>query len=272
MSCTFAYRAPATRAELLSLLADHGGAAKLLAGGTDLLVDIRDGRSRPELLVNLKKVAGFAGIAWSEDEGLIISPTATISEVLGNARIRDSYPLLAACAQDFASHQIRNRATVIGNVTTASPSSDMSPGLLCLDAHVQIASQRGERTLPLREFFTGVKRTALAPDEMVEAIIVPAESAGARGGYRKLKRINGHDLAVVSVAIARHDGAMRLGIGASAPTPVLVDGLTTADGPDDVAAAVHRAISPISDVRCSREYRAYMAEVFARRLVEEVRS
>jgi aerobic carbon-monoxide dehydrogenase medium subunit len=115
-----------------------------------------------------------------------------------------------------------------------------------------------------------VKRTVLQHDEVLERIVVPPESAGARGGYRKLKRIKGHDLGIVGVALLKHGDALRLGVSSAAPTPVLVDGLPVDAPADGVVAALRGAINPISDVRCSAEYRAFMAETYTRRLLEEV--
>ena len=269
----FTYLAPRTRAELHSVLAEEGAAAALLAGGTDLLVNVRAGLARPKVVVDTKKVETFAGVAWSEGDGLVIRAGATINAVLGDAKARSDYPLLIACAHDLASHQIRNRATVVGNVVNASPCADMAPALLCLRAHAVISSKRGEREIPFSAFFKGVKRTVVAPDELVERIVVPAASAGARGGYYKLKRINGHDLGIVGVALCfDRDGEMRLTIGSCAPTPVLVDGLGSSLPADAVVAAVMGAISPISDVRATKEYRLHMVECYVRRLLDEVRS
>lgn len=269
MTQTFKYRAPASRAELLSLLANHE-AVRVLAGGTDLLVDIRNGFARPEMLVNLKNVSGYADISWSPSDGLTIGPAVTINEILRSPRIREFYPLLAACAHDLASYQIRNRATAVGNVVNASPCSDMAPALLCLGAGGVIASRRGERVVAFADFFQGVKRTVLQSDEVLDRIVVPPEMAGARGGYRKLKRIKGHDLGIVGVAVMKKDGLLRLGISSCAPTPRLVDGLSEHDPADEVVAVARAAISPISDLRCSEEYRAFMVEVFVRRLLQEV--
>ena len=100
---------------------------------------------------------------------------------------------------------------------------------------------------------------------------MPPESAGGRGGYRKLKRIKGHDLGIVGVAVFKQDGVLRVGISSCAPTPILVDGLSETDSVEDVVAAVRGAISPISDLRCSKEYREHMVEVFTRRLLQEVK-
>jgi carbon-monoxide dehydrogenase medium subunit len=267
----FEYHAPRRRAELLGLLADHGGAAMLLAGGTDLLVNVRGGSERPALVVDVKRVEGFGAISWSDAEGLVIRPATTINDILRHPKVQASYPLLVSCAHDLASYQIRNRATVIGNIVNASPCSDMAPALLCLGARAVLASRTGEREVPMREFFTGVKRTVLAPDEILERVEVPAATAGARGAYAKHKRISGHDLGIVGVAVHRQDGALRLAISSAAPTPVLVDGLSESMPADEVVAAVRKAISPISDLRCTKEYRQHMVEVFVRRLLREVK-
>jgi carbon-monoxide dehydrogenase medium subunit len=271
MLASFGYAAPSTRAELLGILADRGGKARLLAGGTDLLVNIRAGVVKPELVVNLKKVGGYSGISWSETEGLIIRPSVTINEILADPGIHKRFPLISECARDLASYQVRNRATVIGNIVNASPCSDMAPALLCLGAKVRIASKSGERELPLREFFKGVKKTALAADEVVEAIVVAPGLAGARGSYHKLKRIKGHDLGIVGVALMKKNGVLKLGISSSAPTPVLVAGLREEDSFDTVAFAAKEATSPISDLRCSKEYREFMIGVFVKRLMAEVK-
>jgi carbon-monoxide dehydrogenase medium subunit len=272
MTQSFQYLAPPSRAELLNLFSEHGESAKALAGGTDILVNIRIGLARPRLLVNVKKVEGFGQTSFSEKEGLVIRPAVTLNDILRNRAIRERYPLLAACAHDLASYQIRNRATVIGNVVNASPCSDMAPALLCLGASALISSRSGQRVVPFREFFKGVKETVLRPSEILEAILVPAASAGARGSYRKLKRIQGHDLGIVGVAVMKQNGLLRLGISSCAPTPILVDGLSESDPADTVVAAARAAIRPISDLRCSKEYREHMVEVFVRRLLEEVPS
>lgn len=270
MTARFSYAAPTRREDLLTLLADHGAEARVLAGGTDLLGDVRSGLARPAMVVDVKRVDGYADLVWSEQEGLIIRPAVTINDVLLSPVVRQSYPLLLACARDLASHQIRNRATVIGNVANASPCADMSPALLCLGATVVLSSRDGSREVPVTDFFTGAKRTVLAPGELLERIVIPPEAAGARGSYRKLKRIKGHDLGIVGVAASSKDGALRLGISSCAATPLLVDGLSAQDPADDVVAAAQAVISPISDVRCTKEYRTHMVGVYVRRALREV--
>lgn len=266
---SFAYRAPRTQKELLDVLADEES-VRILAGGTDLMVEMRAGLTRPKIVVDIKKVAGYRDIGWEDGVGLRIGPGVTINALVTNPLVRERYPLLAECGHDLASHQIRNRATVVGNIVNASPCADMAPGLLCLSAEVSIVSRAGARTVPLREFFTGVKRTVLRPDEVLAGIVVPPEAADGRGGYLKHKRIKGHDLGIVGVAMWKKEGELRLGISSAAPTPRIVAGLAESSSPDEVTSAVNGAISPIDDVRCTGEYRRHLVGVFARRLLQEV--
>uniref|UniRef100_A0A7C3IGN1 Xanthine dehydrogenase family protein subunit M n=1 Tax=Gracilinema caldarium TaxID=215591 RepID=A0A7C3IGN1_9SPIR len=267
----FSYAAPRSKAELFSILDDQAGNAKVLAGGTDLLVNIRNGVMKPQLVVDIKKVAGYEGISYSPKEGLIFRPTVTINDILRDPSVRDHYPLLQDCGHDLASYQVRNRATIMGNVVNASPCSDMAPALLCLGAQAVIASSKGTRQVPFKEFFTGVKKTVLSPNEVLEAIVIPPSSAGGRGAYRKLKRINGHDLGIIGVAVYIQGDVLRIGVSSAAPTPVVTQDLPATVSVEDAVAAARSVINPISDVRCSKEYREFMVEVFVKRLLEEVR-
>lgn len=267
----FKYAAPKTRAELFDLLGSNLGKAKVLAGGTDLLVNIRNGVMKPELVIDLKKIDGFAGLEYSDSEGLIIHPATTINEVLKHPAVRDHYPLLQECGHDLASYQIRNRATVMGNVVNASPCSDMAPALLCLDAQAVLGSARGSRTVPFNQFFTGVKKTVLAQDEVLEKIVIPSATKNSKGSYKKLKRIAGHDLGIIGVAVVIVQGKINIAVSSAAPTPVSVRGLDLGISEADAVAAVRKVISPISDVRCTKEYREFMTDVFVKRLLAEVR-
>ncbi|MDO9100467.1 MAG: xanthine dehydrogenase family protein subunit M [Caldisericota bacterium] len=267
----FSYIAPRSREDLLELLTTEHPHAKILAGGTDLLVNIRSGTATPSMVIDIKRIAEYSGITWSDAEGLVLRPAVTINDVLRDPAVRDHFPLLQECGHDLASYQIRNRATVIGNVVNASPCSDMAPGLLCLGAQVVIGSSRGTRTVPLEKFFKGVKETALAVDELVERIIVPAQSKGSVGRYRKLKRVNGHDLAVVGVAVAVVDGRVRIAVSSAAPTPVVTKELARDISVDEAVETTMNMIHPISDIRCTKEYREFMASTFVRRLLAEVR-
>ncbi len=267
----FHYLAPRTRADLARALEDHAEDGKYLAGGTDLLPNIRNGIMKPSWVIDGKKLPGAGDIRWSQAEGLVIGSAATINDILRSRDARERYPLLCASAHELASHQIRNRATVAGNVANASPCSDMAPALLCLDARAILSSAKGERIVSFSEFFAGVKKTVLRPGEWLERIEIPAASAGTRGAYRKLKRIAGHDLGIVGVLMAKGPMGVRFGVSSAAPTPVLVSSVAASDTPEQAAAKVLAAVSPISDVRGTKEYREHMIGVYVRRLLAEVK-
>lgn len=267
----FRYLAPKSAAELAAALDEHREDGRFLAGGTDLLPNIRNGVMKPAFVIDGKKVPGADLITYSDAEGLSIGPAVTINDVLRSQDARERYPVLCGCAHELASHQVRNRATVAGNVVNASPCSDMAPALLCLGAQAVIRSKTGQRAVPFKEFFAGVKQTVLKPGEYLERILVPAASKGARGSYLKLKRIAGHDLGIVGVLMVRLGDSIRFGVSSAAPTPVLVDSVAAKDAPDEAARKVLASVSPISDVRGSKEYREHMIGVYVRRLLAEVR-
>lgn len=268
----FSYVAPKDLNELLSLLDSGEMGIRLLAGGTDLLVNIRNGLAKPTTVVDVKRIEGASSIEYHSETGLKIGWATTINDILKHPDVGAQYPLLQTCAHDLASYQVRNRATVVGNIVNASPCSDMAPALLCLNGTIEVSSAHGKRSIPVGEFFTGVKRTVLRQNEMVTAITIPVESSGGIGKYRKLKRIQGHDLGIIGVAVAVVDDVMRIAVSSAAPTPVATGDLPL-DIPDaEVFKIVDAMIKPISDVRCSAEYRRFMVGEFTRRLLGEVRS
>ncbi len=267
----FSYLAPGTRAELFKLLEARGAAARILAGGTDLLVDIRAGKARPDCVVDIKQIPEYRAIAYSPRAGLSVGATVTCIDLLEDATVRAKYPLIREAAGRIGSPQLRNRATVAGNFCTASPCADLGTCLLALGASVELASAAGTRMVPLKEFFTGVKRTQLKPGEVLERVWVPADMAGARGGMEKLKRIKGHDLALVSVVMAARGKLLRVAVGSAAPTPVVTADLDSAAPVKAVVAAVMAAIKPISDVRAGREFREFMIQHYVEQLHHKVR-
>jgi carbon-monoxide dehydrogenase medium subunit len=270
MLCEFDYLAPQSLPDLLEILGAGDGDVRILAGGTDLFVNIRAGLVTPKAVVNIKKVAGFDALTFDPAKGLEIGAAVTANQLAEHASVRAKYPLLYKCAESLASYQLRNRATVVGNIVNASPCADMSPALLCYETEVAIASKKGSRRVPIREFFTGVKKTVLTPDEVVEKLIVPAAQADGKGGYSKLKRIKGHDLSIVSVALHKKGNLIRIAVSSAAPTPILVNDFKASDSPDEIAKGVLAAIKPIDDIRSSGEYRAFMVKAYIKRLLEEV--
>lgn len=270
MNHMFQYLAPATFEEALQSLAEHGSKAKLLAGGTDLLINIRADLVKPTHVIDIKKIPDITALTFDPKEGLSIGAAVTINAVIKDAAVNEHYPLLAVCAHQLASHQVRNRATVVGNVVNASPCADMAPPLLCLEAALEIRSSEGVRSVPCHEFFTGPKQTILKPGEIVSRITVPAHTSGARGGYKKLKRIQGHDLGIVGVALLKKGDWVRVSVSSAAPTPVLVRDFKASDPLETMVEETLKAISPIDDVRCTRDYRLFMVGVYLKRLVQEV--
>ena len=269
MLYTFNFAAPRTVTELLSVLDDHKDDGKLLAGGTDLIPNIRNGFIKPAWVIDGKKIPEASTISFSSSGGLKMGLAVTINDVLRSKDAREKYPALCACAHELASHQVRNRATVAGNVVNASPCSDMAPALLCLDASALLRSSAGERVVSFREFFTGVKKNVIKPGEFLESITIPAAAAGARGNYLKLKRIAGHDLGIVGVLMVSLNDKILFAVSSAAPTPVLVDTVTPKDSPEEAAAKVLAKVSPISDVRGGKEYREHMIDVYVKRLMRE---
>jgi len=267
----FRYQAPSTLETLLDVLHERGHEAKIIAGGADMLPNIRSGILKPKLLIDPKRIPGMDGISTNGRQGLSIGPAVTINALMENRFVQRNYRLLAACARTLASHQIRNRATVAGNVVNASPCSDMAPALLCLGARALVASVRGTREIPFGEFFTGVKRTSLAEDEFLLGVTVPPNFRNAQGGYLKLKRINGHDLGLVGVAMMKKDGILRFAVSSAAPVPVFAGEYEASAKTDEIVSGILDTVSPIDDIRCTKEYRLFMIGEFARRLISEAK-
>lgn len=264
----FEYAKPGSAAELYSLMAKFNEGGMILAGGTDLLPNIRNGTRKPLAVIDIKKLPGADSLEYREGQGLSIGPAVTINDILRSEKVRSLYPVLCVCAHELASHQVRNRATVCGNIVNASPCADMAPALLCLDAQVHIASSSGSRILPVKEFFTGPKKTVLKAGEWLEKIIVPETSKNSKGNYLKLKRIAGHDLGIVGVLMVKRQNELCFAVSSAAPTPVLIDSVSASDNAETAIRKVLAGVSPISDVRATKEYREYMIGVYVKRLME----
>jgi len=281
MMVKFDYFKPKTEKELVVLLAKHADEAKLMAGGTDLLVLMRDKILKPRYVIDIKDIPELRRLEYDEHHGLRIGAAVTLNEIIASKVIREKFTALWEAAGTLADVTIRNRATLTGNICNASPASDTAPALLVLDAEVDVKSERGERKIPIREFFKGVKKTALERGEFVKAIRVPNPPKGAKGGYLKWGRTKGEDLAVVGVAALVTDSGkptVRIALSSVAPTPILVpeaqkafEGRGSIDEKIEKAAAVVvNKICPISDVRCCKEYRLHMAGVLTRRILKQL--
>jgi CO/xanthine dehydrogenase FAD-binding subunit len=254
---------PRSLDEALRLRAEHPGAMPI-QGGTDVMVALNFDRARPEVVLNLNEVAELRG--WSRENGTLrLGAGLTYAEAMTGA-LAETLPALAEASRTVGSPQIRNRGTIGGNLGTASPAGDALPPLLVEDARVEVASARGARELLLRDFLLGVKRNALADDELIVAVLM--EPSGQRQTFMKVGPRNAMVIAVCSLAVVvdRERGELRAAFGSAAPgVPLVTASLDDAvTFPERVAAAA----SPIDDVRGTAAYRRHALRVLTERALE----
>jgi probable selenate reductase FAD-binding subunit len=265
----FDYIKAGTVDEAVSALASYGNDARVLAGGTDLLIAMQDGVARPKYLIDIKSILELRKLEVAADGGLAIGACVTVNELLAFRGLPAGMEALHEAAGWLGTNQVRNRATVGGNLCNASPACDLGPPLLVLGASLKAVTRDGERLVDLKDFFTCPKQSCLLKEELVTEIRVPA-AAGMLSGFAKRTRIRGHDLAVVNAAASVRDGAhLRVALGAVAPRPVLIDGLDRMSLGDTerILGAVAASIAPIDDVRGSGAYRAHIARVLLARVI-----
>jgi CO/xanthine dehydrogenase FAD-binding subunit len=255
---------PRSLESALALKAEHPHAVPI-QGGTDVMVELNFDRARPEALLNLNEVDELRG--WSRENGTLrLGAGLTYTEAMG---LSADLPALAEASRTVGSPQIRNRGTLGGNLGTASPAGDALPPLLVEYARVEVASVRGSRTLPLADFVVGVKRNALAEDELIVAVLL--EPSGAPQTFMKVGPRNAMVIAVCSLALAadRERGELRAAFGSASPTPRLVTApLAEAAGFPDLVA---ETASPIDDVRGTASYRRHALRVLTQRALERCR-
>ncbi len=270
----FRFVRPTRLREVIGFLEEHGAAAALLAGGTDLIVGLRDGKIAPRVIIDLKRTHDLPPIIAEADGCLTISATAVLSDVERHEAVRFHFPALAEAASVVGSIQIRNRATLVGNVCNASPAADTVPVLAVYGAVVQVLGPGGERRLPVVDFIQGNRRTALAVGEFATAVNIPFPNRPFGAAFARITRRRGVDLATVNLCCGIDNaGVTTFAFGAVSPRPLLLrdDGGVLADpfaAAEAKAAALDALISkaaPITDVRASAEYRLAMLGVLAKR-------
>jgi CO/xanthine dehydrogenase FAD-binding subunit len=273
----FAYARPESLADAIALLAERGPDARVLAGGTDLIIRLRDGSASPALVVDVKWVPELApGVRAGADGSLIIGATTVMTEIAAHPLVRRDVAALAEAAAVVGSVQIRNRATIAGNLCNASPAADTAPALLVHGAAVAVAGPEGMRRVPLDELFVRSGVTTLSRGELVVAIEIPAPPAGRiASAHQRRTRRRGHDLASVTVAVGVDAaGTTRLAYGSVGPRPLLrVDATGVLASPSasrEAQAAIFETLfadaSPSArSMRAGPEYRLAMLRVLGRR-------
>ncbi len=275
------YEAPETIEAAVALLADEPGQARVLAGGTDLLVQLRSGLTEPDLVVDVKRIAAMRSIA-PEAGGFRVGAAVSAAELGEHEGVCALWPGVVEAADLIGSSQIQSRATLAGNLCNASPAADTVPALVAADAVASIAGPDGRRELPVVEVAVAPGKTALAAGELVESIFLPARPDRASDAYLRFIPRTEMDIAVVGAGVSlalEDDGtcrAARVALGAVAARVLLVEEAaaaligTTLDAAalDALAAAASAACQPIDDKRGTIEFRTEVAGVLARRAAE----
>jgi len=271
---------PASIAEARELFRKNGSGGYFLAGGTDLVIAIKEKGLIPRYLVDLKKIPSLSGICQISDGSLMIGALTTMREIETSPVIRGKYPFWAQSAAEVGSIQIRNRATIGGNMANATPSADVAPALLVLDAKVKIYRSDGEKIVLLEKFFVGPGKTIMEPGDVLTEILIPPTPPDFCGEYIKFSPREMMDLAYVGVAVGvvvdssrKICRDVRIALGAVSPTPIrahkaealLLNQEITPSLAERVGEEASNECKPISDVRSSAAYRKEMVRVNTRR-------
>jgi len=273
---------PTSIQEAREIHAQHGPGGYFLAGGTDLVIAIKEKGLVPRYVVDLKRIESLSGIREQADGSLVIGALTTMREVETSRVINKRFPFLAQSAAEVGSIQIRNRATIGGNIANATPSADVVPALLVLVARVKISTSSGEKLLPLESVFLGPGKTVMERGDILTEIIIPPASVNLRGEYIKFSPREMMDLAYVGVAVALvTDGDYNvcreavIALGAVAPVPmrarraeaVLINNVINEESAERAGVAASDECAPISDVRSSAAYRRHMVRVNTKRAI-----
>ena len=275
MLSKFNYVKPETLQEAVDFLGNHTR-TKVLAGGTDLMVALRHNMVSVDHIVDIKGIAEIDRLEYQKGEGLYIGAGVPVNEIAESAIVQEKYTALSQAAGGLASYQLRNRATLVGNICNASPGADLSTPLLVYGAKVHMQGPNGKTELGIEEFFTGVKRTALKEGEIVIGVSLPDVKEGDASYYKKQARVKGHDLATVGMTVRRTpEKETMVGMAAVAPTPIrlreLEKELNKRDLNEDtmewLKEEIKNHIKPISDVRSSKEYRYLAAGALSKKIL-----
>lgn len=281
----FDYVRPETIDQATRFLIDHAGEAHLLLGGTDMLIRMRDGFWKPKYLVDVKGLEGMKDITFDPERGLSMGAAVNMNQVIANPQVQEHYQVLAEAARSVASYQLRNRATIVGNICNASPAGDTVGACLLLAGVLIVHGESGERREPLKTFFHGPGQTALETGDIVTSLHLPLPPQGLKSKYIKLGRNKLSDLAIVGVTVVGYPEksnpsgyCIKLALASVAPTPLIVDRVESIlkESPitekkfEDAADVAKETCTPIDDVRGSARYRRHMVRNLSLRALKEV--
>jgi carbon-monoxide dehydrogenase medium subunit len=280
----FEYFAPGSLGEACGLLVEKGDGALVMAGGTDLLVNMSHRLVTPKVLIGLKKIKDLDGITFHKKRGLTIGALASLAHVASHPIVLSKYPAVACAAQETANVQIRNMGTVAGNLCNAAPSADNAPTLIAMGAQVTLTSTKGERRLPLDQFFKGPGLTAMEQGEILTSIFVPLPFPSSGTSYKHISPRGKVDISAVNVGVmVVMDGETckeaKIALGAVAPVPMratktekLIKGKKlNLKLMERAGALASNESSPITDVRATAEYRTKMVAVLTKRALMEAK-
>lgn len=274
------YFTPKSIEEAISLLSEYGEKARIISGGTDLLMQMKNRVTLPDFLINIRDISGLDYINFNKIEGLRIGALTTISSIENSPMIRNKFNILACAASMLGTPVIRRRATIGGNLCNAAPSADTAPALLVLGATVKITGRDGEKVVPVEDLFTGPGQTIIKHGQILTEIQIPALPDKSGGAYIKQTRRHGADLAIVGVAaLVSIEGDtlkdVKIALGAVAPTPIrarkaeeILKGKKLDDKLlEEAGQAASSESKPIDDTRSSADYRKKMVGILVKRAV-----
>lgn len=280
----FEFQEPTSIQAACSILEQNSGKAKVIAGGTDLLVNLKKKLGKPEVLISLDKIAEMKGLSYSDDRGLRIGPLVTMAELSQSKMVIDKFPALVKAASKVGTPQIRNRATIGGNICSARPAADTIGPLIGYGAQVKLVGPQGEKQVDLEKFFTGPGGTILRPTEVLTDIVLGPPILETRGSYIKVGIRKTAEIAIVSVTsvitLDPRNGEcrnVRIVLGAVAPTfircqaseRVLIGKKINEELAAQAGTMATRSCLPISDLRGSEDYRRMLVEVLTKRTLLE---
>lgn len=277
----FRYLRPASMREALDMADSYGAGAKPLLGGTDLLIRLNKGHIQPDAIIDLKRVPDIGGAVGREGNIVTVGARVVMNDLVRDTVILSHFPALAEAAAVVGSIQIRNRATIAGNICNASPAADTVPPLMAYGALVLVAGLSGGRTVPLKDFFLGPGKTLCKPSELVVGVKIPVPGVPCGASFGRLTRRRGVDLATINMAcVINADRSTTFVFGAVGPRPVFTadysGDLAKPEIPpgrrDEILKELIRETSPITDVRAGKEYRDAMLLTIGRRVLEQARA